>query len=96
MKTHFTFAAFAIGASLFASAALADGTMAPANTMAPATTNNAMAPNNTMAPASGGMMGGMTAHKPKPHKKTPPANTNAMAPAGSNTMTPASGGMGGH
>ncbi len=88
MKTQFTFAAFAIGASLFASAALADGTMAPANTMAPAATGN------TMTPASGGMMG-TTHHKPKPKKVTPPANS-MMAPAPTNTMAPASGGMSGH
>jgi hypothetical protein len=87
MKTYF--AALALGATLFTTAALADGMAAQSsNTMAPAATTN------TMAPAGGGMMG-TTHHKPKPKKTTPPAN-GMMAPAPSNTMAPASGGMGGH
>ncbi|HXC54215.1 MAG TPA: hypothetical protein VNU97_02885 [Rhizomicrobium sp.] len=82
MKTHVTLAALALGGALCATAAFADGTAAPTNTMAPNTMG-------AMHPMSGGMM---ATHKPKPHKHTTPATGGMMAPTGA--MAP-SNSMGG-
>ena len=87
MKLQITLAALALGTTLFATAAFADGmsTGSPANTMMSAGTHNAM------APAVGGMMAN---HKPKPTKHTAPAAGGMMAPT--NTMAPANGTVGSH
>jgi len=96
MKRQITLAALALGTTLLATAAFADGmstgnTMAPANTMTPAGTHNAT------APAGGGMMAN---HKPKPTKHLAPAAGGMMAPANTtapaNAMAPASGTGGAH